>query len=121
MDKNVLNKLIEDSTESILGVPILDKQLYAEKILKEAVNSIETEKYNTLDTELIAGMEVAIEVILEHFNMEKMYTTRIEEDEFGELVIPIPDEVCDKLDWYPGDELVWTIEQDKIILKKKNG
>jgi len=40
-----------------------------------------------------------------------MYVT-IEEDENGDLVLPISDSICAELGWKIGDTLRWTSNQD---------
>jgi len=45
--------------------------------------------------------------------MSKRFTVTIEEDEFGEFILPIPDEVCEELGWEIGDELEYEILDDE--------
>lgn len=53
--------------------------------------------------------------------MSKRFTVTIEEDEFGELILPIPDDVCDELGWEVDDTLEYSIESDQsFILRKVN-
>tara|TARA_B100001142_G_scaffold321480_1_gene368197 strand:+ start:1921 stop:2079 length:159 start_codon:yes stop_codon:yes gene_type:complete len=40
------------------------------------------------------------------------------DDETDELIVPIPDEILDSLDWCIGDELQWEYNDDSILLKK---
>ena len=42
--------------------------------------------------------------------MSKRFTITIEENEFGELILPIPDEVCEDLGWTIGDELEFEVD-----------
>jgi|TARA_B100000085_G_C18399323_1_gene453874 bifunctional DNA-binding transcriptional regulator/antitoxin component of YhaV-PrlF toxin-antitoxin module len=42
--------------------------------------------------------------------MSKRFTVTIEEDEFGELIFPIPDDVCEDLGWNIGDELEFDVD-----------
>ena len=42
--------------------------------------------------------------------MSKRFTITIEEDEFGELILPIPDEVCGDLGWIVGDDLEFDVD-----------
>jgi len=42
--------------------------------------------------------------------MSKRFTITIEEDEFGELILPIPDEVCEDLGWIVGDDLEFDVD-----------
>ena len=51
--------------------------------------------------------------------MSKRFTVTIEEDEFGELILPIPDEVCEELGWEIGDELEYDILDDETFSMKK--
>jgi hypothetical protein len=47
------------------------------------------------------------------------YTSHIEYDtETDELMLPIPDEILDGLDWGIGDVLQWEYNDDSIILRK---
>jgi len=52
--------------------------------------------------------------------MSKRFTITIEEDEFGELILPIPDEVCEDLGWGVGDELEFEVDDvtGSFTLKK---
>lgn len=50
--------------------------------------------------------------------MSKRFTVTVEENEYGELVLPIPDEICDELGWEVGDELEYQINDTEFILKK---
>ncbi len=40
------------------------------------------------------------------------------DDETDELIVPIPDEILDSLDWSIGDVLQWEYNDDSILLKK---
>ena len=42
--------------------------------------------------------------------MSKRFTITIEEDEFGELILPIPDDVCEDLGWTIGDDLEFDVD-----------
>ena len=42
--------------------------------------------------------------------MSKRFTVTIEEDAFGELILPIPDDVCEDLGWNIGDELEFDVD-----------
>ena len=48
------------------------------------------------------------------------YTVTIEEDNFGELVLPIPPEVLRELDWNEGDTLSWTDNHDGTFTLSKS-
>ena len=52
--------------------------------------------------------------------MSKRFTITIEEDVFGELILPIPDEVCEDLGWNIGDELEFEVDDvtESFTLKK---
>ena len=52
--------------------------------------------------------------------MSKRFTITIEEDEFGELILPIPDEICEELGWDIGDMLDYDIQDDCFTLRKVN-
>ena len=47
------------------------------------------------------------------------YTVTLDED--GEdLILPLPDEIMDQLEWYDGDVLEWIVnEEDKTIIIRK--
>jgi len=51
--------------------------------------------------------------------MSKRFTVTIEEDEFGELILPIPDDVCDELGWEVDDILEYSIESDQSFTLRK--
>ena len=52
--------------------------------------------------------------------MSNTYTVFVEYDaNLDEYVLPLPSKMCDELGWKTDDVLVWTMEDDKIILKKK--
>lgn len=40
------------------------------------------------------------------------YSATIEQDEFGEFVLEIPQEILSELDWTTGDALCWTNNGD---------
>lgn len=52
--------------------------------------------------------------------MSKRFTITIEEDEFGELILPIPDEICEDLGWKEGDALEYEVDDvtGSFTLKK---
>ena len=52
--------------------------------------------------------------------MSKRFTITLEEDEFGELILPIPYEVCEELGWDIGDTLDYEIQDDCFTLRKVN-
>jgi hypothetical protein len=51
-------------------------------------------------------------------DMSHRFTTRLEEDDFGDLILTIPYEVCEELGWDIGTELDYEIEDDSFTLKK---
>ena len=51
--------------------------------------------------------------------MSKRFTTTIEEDEFGDLILPIPDEVCEELGWTVGCELEYEMADDETFTLRK--
>lgn len=48
----------------------------------------------------------------------KRFTVTLEEDEFGEMVLPIPEEVSMELGWDLGDILEYTVTDDQLCLRK---
>mgnify|MGYP001187996425 CR=1 FL=1 len=52
--------------------------------------------------------------------MSKRFTLSIEEDEYGDSLICIPDNICEDLGWSVGDELEYEIDEVNmsITLKK---
>jgi len=42
----------------------------------------------------------------------------LDEDENGDLMLPIPDVIMDELGWDDGDLLEWIVEGDQIVLRK---
>ncbi|WAX22837.1 hypothetical protein [Synechococcus phage S-M1] len=44
--------------------------------------------------------------------MSHRFTTRLEEDDFGDLILTIPYEVCEELGWDVGTELEYDITED---------
>lgn len=52
--------------------------------------------------------------------MSKRFTITIEEDEHGDLFLPIPEELLEELRWELGDELDHEIDEDGVwILTKR--
>lgn len=39
--------------------------------------------------------------------MNKFQVTVEEDTETGDLVLPLPEELLEQMDWHPGDTLVW--------------
>ena len=53
-------------------------------------------------------------------NFRPTYTARLEEDENGDLVLPLPEELLEELNWQIDDTLEWKVlENGNIILNKK--
>ena len=50
--------------------------------------------------------------------MSKRFTTKLDEDDFGDLVLTIPYEICETLGWYRETELEYDIIDGKIIFKQ---
>jgi len=48
----------------------------------------------------------------------KRFTVSLQEDEYGDLILPIPEEVIDDLGWELGDELQYIVDGDTFLLKK---
>lgn len=48
----------------------------------------------------------------------KRFTVTLQEDEFGDIVFPIPEEVIEELGWEVGDDLEYTVDGDSFYLKK---
>ena len=49
------------------------------------------------------------------------YYVEVEEDEDGELIIQIPEEIIETLGWEENTLLTWDIKGDGIILQRLNG
>ena len=43
----------------------------------------------------------------------------VKQDDDGELYIELPPELLDQLGWSIGDDLVWIVEDGKILLRKR--
>ena len=54
--------------------------------------------------------------------MSHRFTTRLEEDDFGDLIVTIPYEVCEELGWDLNQELDYDVSDDgtSFTLKKTN-
>jgi len=52
--------------------------------------------------------------------MSHRFVVTLEEDEYGDLIMPIPEEVLDELGWTVGDDLDYTLDEDSIILRKSD-
>ena len=49
------------------------------------------------------------------------YYVEVEEDQNGDLFIPLPEEVIETLGWQTGDLLTWDLKGDGIVLQRLNG
>ena len=45
------------------------------------------------------------------------YDVTLEEDG-GDLILPVPEDLMDELGWQENDLLEWTIEDDHIVLRR---
>ena len=52
--------------------------------------------------------------------MSHRFTTTLEEDDYGDLILTIPYEVCEEMGWNIGTELAYEITEDGqgFLLKK---
>jgi hypothetical protein len=51
-------------------------------------------------------------------NQNTDYTVTLDEDENGDLLMPIPADFLDSLGWKEDDLLEWIVEGDQIVLRK---
>lgn len=51
-------------------------------------------------------------------NQTTDYTVTLDEDENGDLFMPIPADFLDSLGWQEDDLLEWIVEDDQIVLRK---
>jgi len=53
--------------------------------------------------------------------MSKTWTAILEEDPENpdSLILPLPDDLLAEVGWTEGDTLIWTIEQGRVFLSKK--
>lgn len=51
--------------------------------------------------------------------MNRIFTREVQFDFEGNAVIEIPEEICIELDLQPNDILVYTHDEDKIVLRKR--
>lgn len=51
-------------------------------------------------------------------NQTTDYTVTLDEDENGDLFMPIPADFLDSLGWTEDDVLEWIVEGDQIVLRK---
>ena len=50
--------------------------------------------------------------------MSKRFTTKLDDDDFGDLVLTITYEICEELGWYRETELEYDIIDGMITFKK---
>ncbi len=48
------------------------------------------------------------------------YIIEVQEDEFGDQFITLPEEVVEELGWQEGDILEWNLKGDGIVLSRLN-
>ena len=48
------------------------------------------------------------------------YIIEVEEANNGDVVISLPDEICEELNWQEGDILEWNLKGNGIVLNKLN-
>jgi len=53
-------------------------------------------------------------------NFKKTYTVKIEEDSFGDLILPFPNEMMEQLGWNEGDTLEFKDLKDGTFEIKKS-
>ena len=53
-----------------------------------------------------------------NFNICQRFTTKLDDDDFGDLVLTIPYEICEELGWYRETELEYDIIDGEITFKK---
>lgn len=49
--------------------------------------------------------------------MNNSWEVILEEDENGEIILPFPPELIERLDWCPGDNISFEVKDDYVILK----
>ena len=47
--------------------------------------------------------------------MSKRFVATLIENEYGELVLPIPNEICEELGWIEGTKLNYTLSGEEFI------
>ena len=52
--------------------------------------------------------------------MSKRFTLTLQEDDFGDTYIPIPEEVAEALDWNIEDVLEYALDEPKLTFKKSD-
>ena len=46
------------------------------------------------------------------------YVVQLEEDEVGDLILPIPEELLEQLGWKEGDELDFSLRDGLVVIQK---
>tara|TARA_B100001094_G_scaffold269139_1_gene273183 strand:+ start:147 stop:395 length:249 start_codon:yes stop_codon:yes gene_type:complete len=66
--------------------------------------------------------QIIPKLITAYRDMSHRFTTKLEEDDFGDLIITIPYEVCEELGWDLNQELDYDITEEGTVftLKKTN-
>ncbi len=49
---------------------------------------------------------------------EKRYEVITQEDENGDLIVPIPPQLLEQLGWKEGDDVEFTIENGQVLIQK---
>ena len=52
--------------------------------------------------------------------MSKRFTLTLQEDDFGDVYLNIPEEVAEALDWNVEDVLEYNLEEPKLTFKKSD-
>ena len=52
--------------------------------------------------------------------MENTWTVILEEDEYGEIILPLPPEMIRKYDWQEGDDIEFEIEDRCVIITNRS-
>lgn len=47
------------------------------------------------------------------------YTVEVQEDDSGEFIIELPEDLVLSLGWEENQELIWEMDGESVILKKK--
>jgi len=66
--------------------------------------------------------QTILKLLTAYRDMSHRFTTKLEEDDFGDLIVTIPYEVCEELGWDLNQELDYDITDDgtAFTLKKTN-
>ena len=52
--------------------------------------------------------------------MENTWTVIVEEDEYGEIILPLPPELIRKYGWQEGDDIEFEIEERSLIITNRS-